>query len=127
MLILPFEPSRGAYEFSTVIDGVDYKFDVHWNARDNVDLVTGKPLGAWYFDISEQNNTPIVRGVKIVLGAVFGRSVQHRLFTSGVMRAIDLTRQSQEATFDDLGVRVQVRWVPVDEAFALLTEAGVDP
>lgn len=116
MLILPFVPGLGAYRFSTQIESVEYAFDVRWNAR----------AAAWYFDVLEQDGTPIAYGIKIVLGAYLGKIVIHRLFRTGVMVAIDTTRASREATFDDLGTRVEVRWFPLAEAFTRLTASGID-
>ena len=121
MLILPFVPSIPAYDFTTQIDGADYKFDVRWSSR-GLDGTNG----AWFFSVSEPNGTPIIAGVKVVLGAYLGRICQHRLFRAGVMIALDMTRQSREAKFDDLGTRVEVRWVPVDEALARISAAGVE-
>jgi hypothetical protein len=120
MLTVPFESGSGAYDFRTTIDGVEYFCDVRWNSSDN------ERRGAWYFDLYEQDLTPIAVGIKIVLGTYLGKRVQHRLFRTGVMIALDMTKQGKEATFDDLGTRVEVRWVPVEEALSLIAEAGLE-
>lgn len=106
---IPFQPSIGVYRFGCAILGRQYIFDVRWNARDN----DGE--GAWYFDVLEIDQTPILRGVKIVLGAYMGRSSNHRLFREGVLVAADLSGQEREASFDDLGTRVSIIYIPVLE------------
>lgn len=107
---IPFQPSIGLYRFGTPIDDSSYVFDVRWNSRD----------AAWYFDVREADLTPIVYGVKIVLGTYLGRRKNHRLFRRGVMVATDTTGQGREATFDDLGARVVVRWIPQTDLLVLI-------
>lgn len=115
MLTIPFESGTAAYSFETPIDGVPYRFDVRWNTRSE----------AWHFDLYEQDGTPIAHGLKIVLGAFIGRRIQHRLFRTGVMVARDDSGQGRDATIDDLGTRVLVRWIPITEWFSRLDTSGV--
>lgn len=115
MIVVPFEPSRGAYEFTTRIDDAEYLFAVRWNAH---------PLGGWYFDIADEAGvaeSPIrwfARGLKIVLGCAIGRTNLHPLFVNGQLVAYDTTRQGREATFDDLGTRVIVVYWSQDDLLA---------
>lgn len=115
MIILPFVPSVPAYDFSVDIDGVSYTFDVRWNSR----------ARAWYFDVLESDGTPIARGIKVVLGAYLGRGRLHDLFRLGVIVAHDTTRDGRDATLDDLGTRVEVLYVPVDELIGRLVGSWV--
>lgn len=114
MLILPFIPSVAAYEFSTDIEGISYTFDVRWNSRDE----------GWYFNLFEDNGAPIAYGLKVVLGTLIGETTPHNLFRLGVLVVIDTTQEGREATFDDLGTRVQVRYVPVAEYLARVAGSG---
>lgn len=119
MLILNFQPSVPAYRFGTSIEQVPYIFDVRWNSR----------AAAWYFDVLEQDETPIVLGVKVVLGAHIGRRSQHVLFRRGTIVAIDTTQQGREAAVDDLGTRVEVRYAPLAETLGrlvILTDSDPD-
>jgi hypothetical protein len=102
-LEIPLVPSIGSYRFGTAIDTVPYLFDVRWNTRDQ----------AWYLDVLETDETPIVRGVKIVLGAYLGRRSNHPLFKNGVLVASDTSGATRDATFDDLGTRVKLQYIPV--------------
>lgn len=120
ILVLPLRPSIGSYRFDTDIDGATYVFDVEWNSRDNIDRATGKPMGAWYFHVYEQNLTRIACSIKIVLGTYLGRRVNHRLFRRGVFTAVDTTNSGRDAGFDDLGTRVIVKWIPTVRVLSIL-------
>jgi len=96
---LPLVASIPNYRFSTTIDNITYLIDARWNTRDN----------AWYLDFLEDDETPIVNGVKIVLGMYLGRWVNHILFNTGVFVATDTSGKGREATLDDLGTRVVVQ------------------
>ncbi len=100
---IPFAPSIGEYDFTSVIGGIAYVFDVRWNAR----------AAAWFFDVREASGIFVMRGIKIVLGCYLGRLSNHPLFANGVMVAVDLSGAEREATFDDLGRRVAIQYIPV--------------
>jgi len=98
MQVMPFAAVPN-YSVLVPIDNDQYRFDLRWNAR----------AEAWYFDCFESDErTPIITGVKIVLGTYLGRRSPHRLFRTGVFVARDLSGQRQDAGFDDLGRRVVV-------------------
>lgn len=122
-ILIPFVPSVPNYRLATIIEDVEYLFDVRWNARDNVDPETGEALGAWYFDVRESDETPIACGLKIVLGTYIGRHVNHTLFRDGVFVAVDTERTRREATLHDLGTRVQVRRYTIPEIVGGAREA----
>jgi hypothetical protein len=96
--VIPFRPSIGRYRFITVIDQVQYIFKVRWNSRTK----------AWYFDVLEADSTPIVKGVKIVLGVVLGRWSNHPLFIQGGFYVRSHAQVHEDATFDNLGTAVEV-------------------
>jgi len=105
ILELPFQPAIPAYRFSTSMAGNVYLFDVRWNARDD----------AWYFDMSDDQNVPIVSGVKIVLGILLGGRSRDPRFPDGAMFAMDLTGKGEEAKLEDLGIRLVVLHITSDE------------
>lgn len=121
--VLPFRPSIGNYRFGTTLGQASYIFDVRWNSRDNIDRKTGQPMGAWYMDLRAENLKPIAFGVKLVLGAYLGRRVNHQLFRNGVLVAQDTTNAGRDATYDDLGVRVLIKYIPVTELVRRLSLA----
>ncbi len=95
---LPFIPSDPAYRFATTLDGVSFVIDVHWNTREQ----------AWYMDLLDDDETPIRSGIKIVLGALLGARSADDRFPEGTFSVVDTSGAELDATFDDMGVRVQV-------------------
>lgn len=103
--ILPFQPGATDF-FSTPLLGTTYVFDVHWNDRD----------AAYYVSISDIDQNPIVSGIKIALGVFLGRtSYMTEPFKSGIFLAYDTTGQDIECGFDDLGGRVLIKYIPVQD------------
>jgi len=97
---IPFIPSDNNYRLVTSFDGTRYLVDVHWNSVDGV--------GAWYFDLREEDETPIRLGIKVVLGVNLGRASTHKFFQENILRAIDTSNAGLDAGYDDLGARVIV-------------------
>jgi hypothetical protein len=115
---LPILPETGGtrvgfFRVGTTIENVQYIIDGRWNSRD----------AAWYLDFYEGDLTPIIYGVKVVLGAYLARRSNHPLFANGVLVAVDLTNSGKEATFDDFGTRVILEWIPVLELLRRLRAA----
>lgn len=96
--ILPFIPSEPEYRFRTALGDTTYIFDVRWNERDS----------AWYFDMLEVDETPILLGCKIVLGTYFGRRSAHTFFSDNIIGAVDTGQDNLDPGFDDLGTRVEI-------------------
>lgn len=107
MIELPFVPSTPA-RFTTQLLGREIAIEQRWNESDQ----------AWYFDMFEADDTPIVRGIKITLGTFMARWSDHPIFVRGAIMAQDTTRERDEAGYDDLGVRVKV-WYVSDAELAM--------
>lgn len=107
-VISGFVPSIGEYDFDCVIEGDTYLFEVHWNEHDQ----------AWYFNLLQDDGTPILEGAKITTGSYIGRYSTHKLFQRGVIAAIDTAGGYRGPTYDDLGTRVEVRFYPVEDLVA---------
>lgn len=95
---LPFDSISSNYSVGTVLDGDDFIFNVHWNARD----------AAWYMDILNPDEDVLYAGVKIVLGAFLGFRSIHEDMPDGVFYAIDTSQSNVDAGYDDLGARIKV-------------------
>lgn len=116
--LIPFAPSIPFQDFGLTFDGTLFVFNARWNQR----------AGAWYFDVFEDDQIPVIQGIKIVLGAYLGRRCNHRLFRTGVFVAVDLSGAGRDATLDDLGTRVQVARFSIAEVLSLrVTEEYPDP
>lgn len=110
-VFIPVIPSDPNNQFSVVLNDELYTFDIHWNRSDN----------AYYFDLLDSEGQYIVAGVKIVLGTLLGRRSAHPFFEQNVLVAIDSTPTNQDASFDDLGVRVFLKHMTVGEYLAELS------
>ena len=116
---LQITPSEPWFELTTALADAEggtttYRFDFRWNVRDE----------SFYFDMYEDDGTPIVHGVRVVLGMYLGRRAQHPFFRKGVLVAIDLSGQGREATLDDFGTRVILRHYTV---YDVLVGRGILP
>lgn len=113
MVTIPFKPSIANQTFSTTIEDEEYRFSARWNSR----------AGQWRMDVFDAEGNAIIRGVAIVLGTYLGRTSTHRLFRNGVFVALDTTQTGTEATLDDLGTRVVVRYCQRAELIARFVNA----
>lgn len=102
---LPLVPSVPWYRVGTTLETVHYLLDVRWNSRDS----------AWYMDVLAQDETPIVVGLKLVLGVNLGQFCTDPLFQNGMLRVTDTSGQGLDAGFDDLGARVVVTYAAFDD------------
>jgi hypothetical protein len=108
---IPLDPTvRGdasSFRLGTSLGDDQVILDVRWNSRD----------GAWYMDLYDQDETPIVRSVKLVLGVNLCRASTHPIFTRNLLRMVDTSRSGREATLDDLGTRVVLLHYTRDELY----------
>jgi hypothetical protein len=113
-LVLPFRPSIGHYSFETSIEDVSYSFRVRWNEHD----------AAWYFDIYDSSGTSIELNVKVVIGTYLGRTSNNELFKNGILAVFDTANNYEDAGFDDLGTRVEVRYYTTADLVNLYYSPG---
>lgn len=104
---IPLVPGDPNYRLETTIDGVPYIMDMRWNSRD----------AAHYMDLYTEDETPIVLGLKLVLGVYLGRYINHTLFRNGAFVMVDTSGQRRDATLDDIGARVQLIRYTIPEIF----------
>ncbi len=102
---IPFIPGANNYRLVVPIDSAQYLFDVHWNEVDQ----------AWYFDLRNFDESEILVGIKVVLGAPLGRRSQDPFFQQYTLQAVDTSGQRLDAGYDDLGARVIVQLVSLDD------------
>jgi hypothetical protein len=101
VLVLPVDSDAPAYDFEVSLEGAEYRFEIHWNARD----------GAWFYSLYDAAAEPLVHGRKIVLGAnLLGRSVDRRL-PPGVLLIIDSSGAGEDPGRQDLGTRCPLVYV----------------
>jgi hypothetical protein len=97
---IPLKTSRSNYTVVVPLAGVNYQFaDIHWNSEDG--------SGAWYFNLLEEDSTPILAGIKMVLGTPLGRST-HPFFQANLLTLAATSGTEQDPGFSDLGDRVHL-------------------
>lgn len=97
--VIPFRPSDNNYRLTVPFDNIPTLIDTRWSARDE----------AWYIDFREEDETPIMLGVKIVLGVNLARQSTNPFFRTQMFVPFDTSGTDVEAGFDDLGSRVIVQ------------------
>lgn len=94
------------YTQTTSLDGVQYLLEFRYNQREN----------SWYLNVSLDDATPLVKGVKIVLGSdLLGRFVDRRMPT-GRLVAIANGEDDSTPGMGELGVDRRVTLVYLDAA-----------
>lgn len=110
---IPLTPSDTNYELRLTFDSLVYLFAVRWNSRDE----------SFYLSIYEQNTgpttgrsrVPVIEGARLVLGVNIGRSSSHPFFSRHTFKMVDSSQQGIEALYDDIGTRVFLMHMSIDE------------
>jgi len=98
LLELPIRTDIGKYNFRAPLDGITYTFRFRWNTR----------ATAWFMDIKDVNDTPLVMGVKIVLNIELLASFKHLAIPQGTMLAVNLENENQAPTRDNFGTEIRL-------------------
>lgn len=93
---IPLTPSDTNYELRLSLDNEVFLFGVRWNSRDE----------AFYLDIKKSDGTPVLLGIKLVLGVPLGRTRNRPFFVNHFLKMVDTSGEKRDATFDDIGSRV---------------------
>jgi len=98
-----------SFEYSCTVEGTVYRFRFQFHPR----------CGGWYVDIMESDRTPIVMGTRVVLGWPLFEGHKDPMLPSGLTLALNMDGDLVELTEqDELGDRVRVVYVPLDELTA---------
>ena len=104
---IPLVPGRNNYTLIVPISGANYQFsDIHWNFEDS----------AWYMSLLEEDGTPIIAGIKLVLGAQLGQTSTHPFFKANKLIVSDSSGDQRDAGFEDAGARIElILFIVADE------------
>jgi hypothetical protein len=95
--------SDPAQSFITQLGSTKYQFDVRWNDR----------AAVWCADIVDAaTQQAILQGLPLVLGCEL---LQPYNLAMGRLLVVDETGTAKDASYDDLGTRVNVYWISADE------------
>lgn len=105
MQTIQVQPGKPHQRFATILDEVPLVLTFRWNAT----------AGLWSVSIFDDNLTELVTSLPLRLG-LCGLTVRDERVPAGAFFLVDTTAQYAEPTLEDLGSRVQVRWLPLSEA-----------
>ena len=107
MIEIPVIPSAPFYKMRVPIEDIQktFVFELRWNGRES----------GWFADLLDEDEDPLIRGVKMVLGIpLFPVSYDIR-WPGGAFFAVDTAGAHEEAGLDDLGTRVKIYYLTPDE------------
>lgn len=94
-----------SYTQRTTLDGREYVLTFDWNGR----------AGHWFFSIADQDEDPILQGVKVVLGWNLLDGVRDVRRPPGAIVAVDLTGSGEPPGRTELGGRVELVYYDAEE------------
>lgn len=102
---IPLRNDMPVAEFQVELDGQTFTIEQRWNFRSE----------QWTFSLADALGVPIFEGVGGVVDFPLGRRVQDERMPPGFLMLKDTAGQHREATFQDLGLRVQLIYMTRDE------------
>jgi hypothetical protein len=106
-LIIPLSGGVPRYRFTINLDGYPYQFRVWWN----------NTIGAWYMSMLglDINSTVDLKGVRLAGGTDLLHG--YAVLELGQMYVIDSEGYNEDPTFDGLGDRFKLYYVPIGTEF----------
>lgn len=112
-LEIPLQPSIPNYTFYSDVRGVEFIFDVRWNAT----------MGAWFIAVASADGAALLTNVRLRPGWFLGtRTRDARLAALGVLQLLDTDGRGDLPSFDNLGMRFKLLSVEPAEIAAALPD-----
>jgi hypothetical protein len=93
-------PSQWGYSYTLPLGERTYTYSLRWLEQQ----------GAWYLDLADADG-PIIVGVRVVLGALYGARLRNPRMPPGYIACEDLSGAEQEPTRESLGQQHVLVWV----------------
>lgn len=104
-VVIPFSPALANFSQQITLDNQLFRFNFLWNGR----------AKQWDMTILDVNLTPLVEGIKLVLGYPLFDQWVDRGLPPGELYAVDTTGEEKRITRTNLGTVVELIYVPEDE------------
>ena len=107
ILEIPVRNDLDRYSETVSINGTEYRLRFSHNTRDD----------HWYLSIELTDGTELASGIPIVTDTpLLARwAWDSRLPQDGYLMAVDTTGESADPVKDDLGDRIKLLWVPLED------------
>lgn len=104
---IPVRNDFDRYSLIVALDGTDYRLSFAYNTRDD----------HWYLSVELTDGTELASGIPIVADTpLLGRwSYKDDIPSGGFLMAVDTTGESADPVKDDLGDRLRLMWVPLED------------
>ena len=110
MKLIPHVGDTSAYRQVITLEDSVYIFRTYYNTRDK----------AWYLDLLEQDETPIIYGLKLVINWGLLARYQDDRLPPGELITVDLAGDSNEVDRDNFGDTVRLVYISEAELDALV-------
>ena len=104
ILEIPVTPENHKFSFKTTLDSVVYSFEFYWVDRAN----------GWFMDVSSEDETPIVTGIKIVCGSSILEQYKHLDIPKGTLIARNNVSPLKDPERWDFGTDVILYYLEVE-------------
>lgn len=107
VLEIPVRSDLDRYSMTVTIEGTEYRLALSFNTRDD----------RWYLSVGLTDGTPLASGIPVIVDTpLLARwAANPDLPADGFLMAVDTTGESEEAAKEDLGDRVKLLWVPLED------------
>lgn len=105
MVTIAFDPTLPWQIQRATLDDVEYLLVLSWNTRDS----------RWYLEVQSSGGTPIVSGIAIVVDYPLLDRFGYSTLPPGRLIAVDTTDGGEIAAQEDLGTRVQLVYLTLEE------------
>ena len=113
--IIPLSPCEPEQKIEITLDQETVIMRFRYNAQ------ADDGVGAWYLDVWEQDGeTPIAFGIRLVLGARIGDTVDHPIFIGGLF-LLPGKGVTDDPRLNDLGLLVDLVSLTVGDAILMET------
>ena len=112
----PVEPEDlyPVYQYTVDLAEVEYTYRLTYRERQD----------GWYLDLYDSDGEPLLLGRRLALGALPLKRRVVAGMPDGLFLLIDRSGSDTDPTYEDLGYRVRLAWIPSDDLSAV--DSGYD-
>jgi len=105
-VVIPFFNQLSNFREEIILDNISFLFDFNWNER----------AEQWSMAILQPDETPIMYGIKLVLGYSLFDQFEYLGLPPGELFCVDTTDSEIEVNRNNIGDTVELVYIPEAEA-----------